>query len=113
MQFKVLDCYPTRGLSPLFANIFVSLEGLNCRPLSLIIYNPHYWTEGIMFKTLEEINKMNGDQVSRALELRLIEVNDMDKAVLILGKLHSIGVSQPHIDAKCKNLEKFILTYKG
>jgi len=56
---------------------------------------------------------MNGDQVARALELRLIKVNDMDKAVLVLGKLHAVGVSQPHIAAKCKNLENFIKTYKG
>lgn len=66
-----------------------------------------------MFQTLEEIDKMNGDQVARALELRLINVNDMDKAMLVLGKLHAVGVSQPHIAAKCKNLENFIMTYKG
>jgi len=65
-----------------------------------------------MLRTLEEINRMNGDQIARALELKLININDIDKAVLILGKLHAVGVSQPHIASKCKNLENFIKNYK-
>jgi len=55
---------------------------------------------------------MNGDQISRALELKLIDFNHIDKAVLVLHKLHAIAASQPYIDAKCRHLENFIKTYK-
>ena len=63
-------------------------------------------------KSLEDINKMSGLQVMRALDSRLIKVNDIDKAVLILDKLQTLGVSKPNIVAECKHLEKFIQNYK-
>ena len=66
-----------------------------------------------MFQTLEEIKKNNGDQISKAMEFGLIKVNNIDKAVLVLDKLHSIEATKPHIAAKCKHLEAFIKTYKS
>lgn len=63
-------------------------------------------------RSLEEINKMSGVQVARALESRALHVNDIDKAVLVLDKLQSLGTTKPTIVAECKHLENFIKKFK-
>lgn len=63
-------------------------------------------------KSLEEISKMDELQILKALDARTIHVNDVDKAMLILGKFQNSRATKPKIEAECKHLEKFIKSYK-
>lgn len=64
-------------------------------------------------KTIEEISHLDGLHVLMALETKSIKVNDIDKAVLVLDKIQTLGVTKPGIQSRCKHLENYIKTYKS
>lgn len=64
-------------------------------------------------KSLEEINRLDGLHVLMGLETKAIKVDDIDKAVLVLDKIQTLGVTKPGIQSRCKYLENFIKTYKS
>lgn len=62
--------------------------------------------------SLEELDKMDEDQLLRALNLNKININDVDKAMLVLNKFENSRSIRPIVEVNCEIMENFIKSYK-